>query len=56
METEVTKKYRIYRFINDISINGKEIICEDDRSIKSSKAVKWGHAYNRDMPIIRISL
>ena len=30
----VTKKYRIYRFINDISINGKEFICEDDGSIK----------------------
>ena len=34
MKTEVTKKYRIYRFINDISINGKEFICEDDGSIK----------------------
>ncbi len=34
METEVTKKYRIYRYINDISINGKEFICEDDGAIK----------------------
>ena len=34
METEVAKKYRIYRYMNDISINGKEFICEDDGSIK----------------------
>jgi hypothetical protein len=33
METVATK-YRIYRYINDISINGKEFICEDDGSIK----------------------
>ena len=33
-EEQVATKYRIYRFINDISINGKEFICEDDGAIK----------------------
>jgi len=27
-------KYRIYRFINGISLNGKEFVCKDDGSIK----------------------
>jgi hypothetical protein len=28
------KKYRIYRYVGDISINGKEFICGDDGEVK----------------------
>ena len=27
-------KYRIYRFINNISLNGKEFVCEDSGKVK----------------------